>query len=88
MERFTFDVYGRFVVHVERVDGGWRVLRVGEDGKRALLGVEIPPEVPAADLAGCLDDLLHELAGPGEGIRPVEPGPGTAGSRGAGDRRR
>jgi hypothetical protein len=71
VERLIFDVYGQYVVHVERVDGAWRVLRVGADGKRALLGVEVPPDLPAADLAEHLDDLLHETAGPGEVIRRV-----------------
>ena len=72
MKRLVFDVYGRFRVHVERDAGAWRVLRVGSDGKRTLLGVEIPPHLPEADLARHLDDLMHEDARPGEEIRLVE----------------
>ena len=72
MKRLTFDVYGQFTVHVERDGDGWRVLRVAPDGKRGLLGVEIPSDLPEPALARYLDDLLHELAGPGDSIRLVE----------------
>jgi hypothetical protein len=72
VKRLTFDVYGRYRVHAERHGEVWLVLRVAPDGKRGLLGVEVPPELPESALAEFLDDLLHEDSGPGEAIRLVE----------------
>ncbi len=71
MERLTFDVYRQFRVQVERAARGWRALRIGSDGKRALLEVEIPPELPASELAAYLDDQFHECARPGDSVRLV-----------------
>ncbi len=71
MERLTFDVYGQFLVHVERAGDRWRVLRVAADGKRGLLGIEVPPGLPVSELAGYLDDVLHEQAGPGDSVRLI-----------------
>lgn len=69
-----FDCYGRFVLDVERLpSGGWRVLQVGDEGKRRLrVDVAIPPHVREDELATWLDDLFHEHAGPGRAIRRVE----------------
>jgi hypothetical protein len=72
MEGWKLDVYGQCVVHVERVEGGWRVMRGGPEGGRALLGVEVPQDLPASELARCLDDVLYESAGPGATITLME----------------
>lgn len=71
--RFRFDVYGRFEVVVERIDGRWHVLQIGEDGKRGELEDIAPPEyvrTPAA-MRDWLEVCLHELGGPGLHIRLV-----------------
>jgi hypothetical protein len=70
--QLRFDVYGRYQVHVERREGGWRVMRVGADGKRALMHLLIPADVPESRLAEALDDLVHEEAVPGATIRRLE----------------
>ncbi len=67
-----FDVYGQYRLHLERHEGGWRVMRVGADGKRGLLDLAIPPDLPESRLAEFLDDLLHEGARPGESVRRVQ----------------
>ncbi len=72
MERLVFEVYRLFVVHAERAGDGWRLLRVGADGKRGLLDAVVPPGLAAADLAGYLDELFHELASPGDAVRRVD----------------
>ena len=59
-----FDVFGR-LVGVERVDGKWRAVFVGQDGKhRHARGVTIPPWIEAAGLTTFLADLFHESATP------------------------
>jgi hypothetical protein len=63
-----FDVYGRFQLEVVRERGQWVVYRLG-DGKRAPAELAIPSWVAQNELATYLDDLLHELAGPGQSIR-------------------
>ncbi len=68
----TFDVYGRYRLDVERHEGAWRALRVAADGKRALMLLVIPSEVPESRLAEALDDLLHEDAIPGATVRRLE----------------
>jgi len=67
-----FDVYGRYEIVVERIDGAWRVLQVGADGKRGLRAdLAIPLDLPEEDLADYLDVLLHEGGSPGASIRRV-----------------
>jgi hypothetical protein len=68
-----FDVFGRFVLLVERHGEGWRVLEVGADGKRRLFeDVVIPPHVPEDEIGTLLADLLHELAHPGRSVRRLD----------------
>jgi hypothetical protein len=65
-----FDIYGRYVLVVERGGGAWRVLQVGDDGKRGLRDdIVIPSDLSADDLAQYLDDLLHESGRPGARVR-------------------
>lgn len=73
-DRFRFDVYGRFEVVLERVDGRWQVLEVGEDGKRSLLDDVAPPEYvrTTAAMRDWLEVCFHELGGPGLQIRLVD----------------
>jgi hypothetical protein len=65
-----FDVYGRYVLIVERHAGTWRVLQLGDDGKRGLRGdITVPPDLPPDGIAQYLDDLLHESGRPGARVR-------------------
>ena len=69
-----FNVYGRYHLLVERSGRAWRVLQIGEDGKRGLRDdISIPADLTHADeVAEFLDVLLHEHARPGTAIRLVE----------------
>ena len=68
-----FDVYGRYVLIVERHGGNWRILQVGDDGKRGLRDdIVIPGDLSADGIAQHLDDLLHESAHPGARVRRLE----------------
>jgi hypothetical protein len=67
-----FDVYGRYVLVVERCDDTWRALQVGDDGKRGLRrDLVIPANLSPNDIAEYLDDLLHESARPGTSVRRI-----------------
>ena len=63
-----FDVYGRFVLQVERRQGQWIVHRAGNGLRRRERDLIIPAELDAADIASFLDDVYHELAGPGDRV--------------------
>lgn len=68
-----FDIYGRFQIEVQRKNGAWAVYRLAP-GKRALLDdVIIPASVAADEIPTYLDDIYHELAGPGDEVRAIEP---------------
>jgi hypothetical protein len=68
-----FDVYGRYILVVERHVDTWRVLQVGDDGKRGLRSdLVIPGDLPPDDIAQHLDALLHESARPGARVRRIE----------------
>ena len=68
-----FDVFGRFVLLVERDGEGWRVLELGEDGKRRIFeDVVIPPHLREDEIGTLFADLLHELARPGTSVRRLQ----------------
>jgi hypothetical protein len=68
-----FDVFGRFVLLVERDGDGWRVLELGGDGKRRLFEeVVVPPHVREDEVGELLADLLHEYARPGATVRRLD----------------
>lgn len=66
-----FDVYGRFQLEVLRENDAWMAYRTGL-GTRARDGsIVIPDSLAPEEIAGYLDDLFHELSGPGQTIRVV-----------------
>jgi hypothetical protein len=72
-DEILLDVYGRYRLLVERVDGRWRVLYVDNDGKRGLCDdIVIPPHLEADAIADYVDDLLHESSTPGKRVRRVD----------------
>lgn len=70
MKKLRFSIYGRYELEVGRDNDAWVVHRV-EGGKRRRADLVLPPDLPADQIARHLDDLLHELAGPGDEIRPL-----------------
>jgi hypothetical protein len=68
-----FDVYGRFILVIERTTSGWLVLQQGADGKRRIFeDVVLPPDLPEAEVVVHLDALLHELSRPGARITRLD----------------
>jgi hypothetical protein len=63
-----FNIYGRFQLDVRRENESWEVYRL-ELGKRAKVNdVVIPSTLEAEEIATYLDDVFHELSGPGQRI--------------------
>jgi hypothetical protein len=63
-----FNIYGRFQLEVRRENDSWEVYRL-ELGKRAKMNdAVIPSTLEAEEIATYLDDIFHELSGPGQGI--------------------
>ncbi len=66
-----FDIYGRFQVEMIRNGECWSAYRV-EPGKRiALTDFSIPGFLSPDDIATYLDDIYHEMGGPGDVVRPI-----------------
>lgn len=63
-----FNIYGRFQLDVRRENDAWEAYRL-EPGKRAKVDdLIIPPTLNADEIATYLDDIYHELAGPGQNV--------------------
>jgi hypothetical protein len=66
-----FDIYGRFRLDVRRENDSW-VVYLPEPGKRARANdVVIPSTLQADEIATYLDDIYHELAGPGQRVELI-----------------
>jgi len=63
-----FNIYGRFVLEIEREQGRWVPYRTGAGVRREEYGIVIPANLEEKDLIDYLEDLLHELATPGTSI--------------------
>ncbi|KAF1045463.1 MAG: hypothetical protein GAK35_01334 [Herbaspirillum frisingense] len=59
-----FDVFGKHL-GVRRLQDGWKVYTLGNDGKLGASGIVIPDFVEEAELSTFLGDLFHESARPG-----------------------
>ena len=66
MDASRFNVFGR-IYEVRREGGNWRALAVGNDGKLAPAGFEVPSFVTDDELEEFLFDLFHECATPTNG---------------------
>lgn len=64
-----FDIYGRFELEARREGQGRVMYRLGYGLRRRDDEMVLPASMPAPQIAICLDDLCHELAGPGQVIR-------------------
>jgi hypothetical protein len=67
-----FDIYGRFIIEVVRVDGGWKVYRTSQGRKVEMNDVAIPADAAMERIPYYLEDLWHESAAPGKTIRRVD----------------
>ena len=66
-----FNIYGRFQLDVRRENDCWEVYRL-EGGKRVRISdVVIPPTFAAEEIATYLDDIYHELSGPGQRVEQL-----------------
>ena len=66
------DVFGLFQVELVRVQDSWQVARVGQ-GLGAPMDVAIPPGLDEDRAVEYIEDLWHEMAGPGQRITRVTP---------------
>lgn len=67
-----FNIYARFQVEVRRDGDRWDVFRL-EQGRRARMhDVVIPTELEPDEIATWLDDIFHELAGPGQRVELLD----------------
>ena len=67
-----FDIYGRFELEVVREQGRWVAYRRAGGMRCPDHDVVLAPELADDDIAGFLDDLFHELAGPGQSVRRLD----------------
>ena len=66
-----FDVYGRFQLEVLRENNSWIAYRIGLGTRSRDSSIIIPDSFAPEEIGGYLDDLFHELCGPGQTIRVV-----------------
>jgi hypothetical protein len=67
-----FNIYGRFQLDVRRENDSWEIYRL-EPGKRAkVTDFVIPSSLEAEEVGTYLDDIFHELAGPGQRIELLQ----------------
>jgi len=63
------DIHGRFQLEILRDRDRWVAYRIGTGTRVPDPDVVIPASVPPDGIPTFLDDLFHELAGPGTAIR-------------------
>jgi len=66
-----FDIYGRYVLDVERIQGKWVSYRTSEGKRRQEPDIVIPSDIAETDVLAYLEDLLHEYASPGRSISQI-----------------
>jgi len=64
-----YDIYGRFRVDVQRENDSWVVYRLALGKRRKLTDVVIPDTLREDEIAIFLDDVFHELSGPGQSVK-------------------
>jgi hypothetical protein len=62
------NIYGRFQLEVRRENESWGVYRLAPGKRVKVDDVVIPSTFDADEVVTYLDDLFHELAGPGQRI--------------------
>ncbi|WP_312552405.1 hypothetical protein [Massilia sp.] len=66
-----FNIYGRFQLEVRREQERWMAYRLISGTRVPEDELVIPAELGEHELAVYLDDIFHELAGPGQSIEVV-----------------
>jgi hypothetical protein len=65
------DIYGRFQLEIRREGNSWVAYRL-ELGKRMReKNLILPPTLAPEEIPRYVDDLFHELAGPGQVVRVI-----------------
>jgi hypothetical protein len=64
-----FDVYGGFQLEVEWENDSWAVYRLALGKRVKANDIIIPNTLEASEIATFLDDMFHELSGPGQRVR-------------------
>lgn len=67
-----FDIYGRYMLDVERERDGWAIYRMDRGRRRRIYDFAIPGHLTETDIITYLDDILHELAGTGAVIKRLD----------------
>ena len=63
-----FDVFGRFQLEVAREEGRWVAYKLAPDKRLKVPELAIPSTLASSsEISTYLDDLYHEMAGPGQG---------------------
>jgi hypothetical protein len=63
-----FNIYGRFQLDVRREADCWEVYRLDLGRRSKMNDFVIPSTLEAEEIATFLDDIFHELSGPGQCI--------------------
>ena len=71
-QTLRFDIYGRYRLEVVRENERWVMYRLDQGKRRVFSDFVIPGSLRPDELATYLDDMLHELARPGDLIRSIE----------------
>ena len=66
-----FNIYGRFQLDIRRENDNWVVYTLGEGKRVKANDVFIPDNLQESQIPVFLDDLFHELSGPGDRIEVV-----------------
>lgn len=64
-----FDVYGRFRLEVQRENDSWVVYRLPIGKRVRATDFIVPSTLKANEIATFLDDIFHELSGPGQSVK-------------------
>jgi hypothetical protein len=63
-----FNVYGRFLLDVQRKGDAWVVYRLVDGLRVPSHDLVIPSDIEEAGISQFLDDIFHELSGPDDRI--------------------
>ncbi|WMW81130.1 hypothetical protein RF679_02320 [Undibacterium cyanobacteriorum] len=66
-----FNIYGRFQIVVEKIDGAWIAYQVSQGIRTPVEDLVIPHDVAEHEMLTYLDDIYHEYAGFGQVIERV-----------------
>jgi hypothetical protein len=67
-----FDVYGRFRLEVQRENDSWVIYRLPLGKRVKANDLIIPSTLEANEIATFLDDIFHELSGPGQSVKLMQ----------------